>query len=282
MALYAIGDLHLSLGGEKPMHVFGEQWRDHDKKLKEGFAGLGPEDLTVLCGDLSWGMSLQQAEEDFRFIHELPGKKIILKGNHDYWWSTANKAYTFFREKGFDSLQILHNNSYVYGDYALCGTRGWFYEEETGGEHDEKIMGTGEAGVPPLSAHLPEIPLRRDPGAAGALWGEPVLLRAHPRQGLLCRLQRLGGRHKVPAAVGGRGGFHTGEAFGLARARLCPAWGRNHEKPGLFKKNSLILFCLSDKIRRCVSVTGIRSTNEGLSGEKGLGSCLYNRGGKQS
>ena len=140
MALYAIGDLHLSLGGEKPMHVFGEQWRDHDKKLKEGFAGLGPEDLTVLCGDLSWGMSLQQAEEDFRFIHELPGKKIILKGNHDFWWSTANKAYTFFREKGFDSLQILHNNSYVYGDYALCGTRGWFYEEETGGEHDEKIM----------------------------------------------------------------------------------------------------------------------------------------------
>ena len=140
MALYAIGDLHLSLGGEKPMHVFGEQWRDHDKKLKEGFAGLGPEDLTVLCGDLSWGMSLQEAEEDFRFIHELPGKKIILKGNHDYWWSTANKAYTFFREKGFDSLQILHNNSYVYGDYALCGTRGWFYEEETGGEHDEKIM----------------------------------------------------------------------------------------------------------------------------------------------
>ena len=140
MALYAIGDLHLSLGGEKPMHVFGEQWRDHDQKLKEGFARVGPEDLTVLCGDLSWGMSLQEAEEDFRFIHELPGKKIILKGNHDYWWSTANKAYTFFREKGFDSLQILHNNSYVYGDYALCGTRGWFYEEETGGEHDEKIM----------------------------------------------------------------------------------------------------------------------------------------------
>lgn len=140
MALYAIGDLHLSLGGEKPMHVFGEQWRDHDQKLKEGFSRLEPEDVTVLCGDLSWGMSLQEAEADFRFIHELPGKKIILKGNHDYWWSTANKAYTFFREKGFDSLQILHNNSYMYGDCALCGTRGWFYEEETGGEHDEKIM----------------------------------------------------------------------------------------------------------------------------------------------
>ena len=140
MALYAIGDLHLSLGGEKPMHVFGEQWRDHDKKLKEGFSRLGPEDVTILCGDLSWGMSLQEAEDDFRFIHELPGKKIILKGNHDYWWSTASKAYSFFREKGFDSLQILHNNCYLYGETALCGTRGWFYEEETGSGHDEKIM----------------------------------------------------------------------------------------------------------------------------------------------
>ena len=85
-------------------------------------------------------MGLQEAEADFRFIHELPGKKLILKGNHDYWWSTAAKAYRFFGEKGFDSLQILHNNACAYGDYALCGTRGWFYEEETGGEHDEKIM----------------------------------------------------------------------------------------------------------------------------------------------
>ena len=140
MALYAIGDLHLSLGSDKPMDVFGEQWQDHAQKLKNGFASLGPEDLTVLCGDLSWAMSLAEAEADFRFIHELPGKKLILKGNHDYWWSTAAKAYRFFGEKGFDSLQILHNNSYAWGDLALCGTRGWFYEEETGGEHDKKIM----------------------------------------------------------------------------------------------------------------------------------------------
>ena len=140
MALYAIGDLHLSLGGEKPMHVFGEQWRDHDKKLKEGFAGLGPEDLTVLCGDLSWGMSLQQAEEDFRFIHELPGKKIILKGNHDYWWTTASKIQKCFDANLFQDLSILHNNFIPYGDYAICGTRGWFYEEETGSPHDKKLL----------------------------------------------------------------------------------------------------------------------------------------------
>ena len=140
MALFAIGDLHLSLGSDKPMDVFGEQWQDHAQKLKKGFACVGTEDLTVLCGDLSWAMSLAEAEADFRFIHELPGKKLLLKGNHDYWWSTAAKAYRFFGEKGFDSLQILHNNCFVYGDYALCGTRGWFYEEETGGEHDKKIM----------------------------------------------------------------------------------------------------------------------------------------------
>lgn len=140
MALYTIGDLHLALSQDKPMDVFGEIWEDHPKKLKQGFSALGEDDTCVLCGDLSWGMSLEEAKEDFRFIHELPGKKILLKGNHDYWWSTATKARAFFRENGFDSLDILHNNCFFYGDYALCGTRGWFYEEEKGIEHDQKIM----------------------------------------------------------------------------------------------------------------------------------------------
>ena len=140
MALYTIGDLHLALSLDKPMDVFGEIWEDHPKKLKQGFSSLGENDTCVLCGDLSWGMSLEEAKEDFRFIHELPGKKILLKGNHDYWWSTATKARAFFQENGFDSLDILHNNCFFYGDYALCGTRGWFYEEEKGIEHDQKIM----------------------------------------------------------------------------------------------------------------------------------------------
>ncbi len=140
MALFAIGDLHLSLSGEKPMDRFGEVWREHPGKLIKGFQCVGPDDLTVLCGDLSWAMSLNGAEEDFRFIHELPGKKLILKGNHDYWWSTAAKAYRFFEEHGFDSFSILHNNAFFIGDYAVCGTRGWFYEEDRGTEHDRKMM----------------------------------------------------------------------------------------------------------------------------------------------
>ena len=140
MALYAIGDLHLSLSGEKPMDVFGEAWRDHAEKLKKGFAALTQDDLCILCGDLSWGMGLADAREDFAFIDALPGKKILLKGNHDYWWTTATKAKKFFAENGFTTMDIHNNNCFFYGDVALCGTRGWFYEEERGGEHDKKIL----------------------------------------------------------------------------------------------------------------------------------------------
>ena len=140
MALYTIGDLHLSLGGDKPMDRFGEIWQNHPQKLIEGFRDLNDDDLTVLCGDLSWAMSLAGAEEDFRFMDRLPGRKLILKGNHDYWWSTATKARSFFAEHGFETMEILHNNAHTYGDFALCGTRGWFYEEDHGTEHDRKMM----------------------------------------------------------------------------------------------------------------------------------------------
>ena len=140
MALYAIGDLHLSLAKDKPMDIFGDKWTNHAEKLKSGFSSLGADDVCVVCGDISWGMGLEETREDFRFIHSLPGKKIVLKGNHDYWWSTAAKAKKFFAENEIDSIDILHNNCFEYGEYAICGTRGWFYEEEKRVEHDKKIM----------------------------------------------------------------------------------------------------------------------------------------------
>lgn len=140
MALYAIGDLHLSLGADKPMEVFGPKWQDYVRRLEEGFSALGQEDVCVLCGDLSWSMALEDCAADFQFIHRLPGKKIVLKGNHDYWWSTASKARSFFARQGIDSIDILHNNCLLFGDLAICGTRGWFYEEESGRTHDKKIM----------------------------------------------------------------------------------------------------------------------------------------------
>jgi len=130
MALYAIGDTHLSFGSNKPMDVFGSGWTGYVERLRQGFEIVAPEDTVVLCGDLSWGMSLEEAREDFAFLDALPGgRKILLKGNHDYWWNTASKMERFFAENGFQTLKILHNNCYFYGDAALCGTRGWFYEE---------------------------------------------------------------------------------------------------------------------------------------------------------
>lgn len=140
MALYAIGDTHLSLNSNKSMEVFGVGWENYVERLKEGFSEVRENDTVVLCGDLSWGMSLQEAEKDFAFLdHELPGEKWILKGNHDYWWGTANKMNSFFQEKGFTRLHILHNNCALYGEVALCGTRGWFFEEN-GSPHWEKVF----------------------------------------------------------------------------------------------------------------------------------------------
>lgn len=140
MALYAIGDLHLAIGKNKPMDIFGEHWENHADKLQRGFSSLTGEDTCVICGDLSWGMGINDTLEDFKFIDSLPGKKIILKGNHDYWWTTAAKAKKFFDEHNITTIDVLHNNFFEYGEYAICGTRGWFFEEEKGIEHDRKIM----------------------------------------------------------------------------------------------------------------------------------------------
>ncbi len=140
MSLYVIGDLHLSFGCDKPMDVFGGRWENYIDKLREGFSTLRPGDTTVLCGDLSWGMSLEEALEDFRFIHTLPGRKIVLKGNHDYWWTTATQARRFLSENGIDSIEFLNNNALLYDETALCGTRGWTFETVSAGEHDRKMQ----------------------------------------------------------------------------------------------------------------------------------------------
>lgn len=139
MALYVLGDPHLSFRAHKPMDVFGGAWDGYVDKLRAGLSILREEDTIVLAGDISWGMSLEEAEEDFAFLNSFPGRKLILKGNHDYWWTTANKTYQFWAEHGFTTLNLLHNNCYEYGEYALCGTRGWFWEEDQNG-HNQKVF----------------------------------------------------------------------------------------------------------------------------------------------
>ncbi len=141
MALYAIGDLHLSLGTDKPMDIFGGAWVGYMDKLRKGLSSITSEDTTILLGDLTWSLDLDGAEADFAFLNAIPGRKIILKGNHDYWWTTATKFYKFCELKGFTDMFILNNNAYEYEDYAICGTRGWFFEEDAAeGSHNDKIF----------------------------------------------------------------------------------------------------------------------------------------------
>lgn len=139
MALYAIGDLHLSLTANKSMEVFGDGWKNYVNRIETSLSCLTEEDTLVLAGDTSWGIDLEEAEADFRFLDRFPGRKLLIKGNHDYWWTTATKLHRFFEEKGIKSLDMLHNNCYEYGSYAICGTRGWFFEEDQKA-HDAKVL----------------------------------------------------------------------------------------------------------------------------------------------
>lgn len=140
MALYTIADLHLSLGVEKPMDIFGGRWQGYQEKLDKNLHHLLTDDDTLIIpGDISWGLKLEETLNDFKFIENLPGKKIILKGNHDLWWSTSSKIQKFFEENDIYTIDLLFNNFKVYDNIALCGTRGWSYEENFKNEADEKI-----------------------------------------------------------------------------------------------------------------------------------------------
>ena len=127
MAVFIIGDLHLSLGCEKPMDVF-QGWQDYVPRLEKSWRALvAPQDTVLLAGDTSWGMKLEETLADFRFLEALPGRKVLLKGNHDYWWTTVSKMAEFFETNGLHTLSVLHNQSIQCEkeNIALCGTRGW-------------------------------------------------------------------------------------------------------------------------------------------------------------
>jgi predicted phosphohydrolase len=138
MSIYAIGDLHLSVAAKKPMDIYNG-WDNHAERIIENWQKkIKPDDVVVLDGDTSWGMDLRQAMPDFRLIHSLPGKKILIKGNHDYWWVSVTKMKQAFAENGLSSLYILHNNSFTVNGTHICGSRGWMFE--TGERHDEKLI----------------------------------------------------------------------------------------------------------------------------------------------
>ncbi len=136
MSLYAIGDLHFSTAVNKPMNIFGDNWDNHEEKITNSWKSkVNEEDTVLIVGDTSWAINMNEAEEDLNIIHNLPGKKIYVKGNHDYWWTTVAKL-----NKLYDDMSFLQNNFYQYGEYAICGTRGWICPNDVKfTEDDEKI-----------------------------------------------------------------------------------------------------------------------------------------------
>lgn len=138
MSLFAIADTHLSFGTNKPMDSF-PGWENYTDRLKENWNKIiDNDDFVVIAGDISWAMNFDELKSDFDFINKLNGKKIILKGNHDYWWNTMSKMNKFIEENQFDTITILHNSAFDFDDFSVCGSRGWFFDSEE--EHNEKVL----------------------------------------------------------------------------------------------------------------------------------------------
>ena len=166
MSIFALGDPHLSLSDNKPMDVF-PGWGNYLERLEKNWrAVVREEDVVVIPGDISWAMSLEGAVNDLAFLDALPGTKVLMKGNHDYWWATAKKMNAFIEAKGFATLQVLFNNAFRFGDFTVCGTRGWFYDAET--DADKKVL-LREQGR-----------LRLSLAEAQKLGGEPLVFLHYP------------------------------------------------------------------------------------------------------
>ena len=130
MSIFAIADLHLPLSTDKPMDIFGHRWQDYVNKIKKNWCAIVTDNDTVIIpGDISWSINIEDADADFEFINSLPGKKLLGKGNHDYWWGTMSKNRAYIAKKGYDTIDFLFNNAYEVEDYIICGTRGWYIDE---------------------------------------------------------------------------------------------------------------------------------------------------------
>lgn len=126
MSIYVMGDLHLPFGVNKPMDVFGDGWQGYTEKIKEDWnKKVKNEDTVILAGDFSWATYLEDTYKDFEYLCALPGKKIMLKGNHDYWWTTITSMKKYLEENNFNNIDFLYNNSFLIEDKIIVGTRGW-------------------------------------------------------------------------------------------------------------------------------------------------------------
>ncbi len=148
MSVFAIADTHLSESVSKPMDIFGLRWNNWTEKLKNNWIKtVGKDDTVIIPGDISWGMSMEEARADLLLLDSLPGKKIIGKGNHDYWWGTLSKIEKFFEKNSIETIKILYNNAYFEENTVICGSRGWYSDEKNmPGNSDYQKIVAREAG----------------------------------------------------------------------------------------------------------------------------------------
>lgn len=131
MSIYVIGDIHLSFSENKPMSVFGDNWENHEEKIKNNWIeNVKENDLVILPGDFSWSTYLKDTYEDFKYLNSLPGTKLLLKGNHDYWWTTVTSMKKFLAENTFENIDFIYNSAYKYENVIITGTRGWSQTED--------------------------------------------------------------------------------------------------------------------------------------------------------
>ena len=138
MSIYVIADLHLSFSQDKPMDIFGKNWENHAEKIKQDWlAKVNDDDMVVLPGDFSWAMHVEDTDLDFKDLNELPGKKVLLKGNHDYWWTTVTSMKKFLEENKFNNIEFLYNNAIEYENKVFVGSRGWAIQDT---ENSKKMI----------------------------------------------------------------------------------------------------------------------------------------------
>ena len=174
MALFVLSDPHLAIRhADKSMEAFGSRWQNYVSRIEKNWrAVVTDNDTVILPGDISWAITLEGARDDLAFLHSLPGQKLLGKGNHDFFWSTASKMNAFFQECGFHSLHILYNNAYLMEGMIVCGTRGWFYDEKlqnTTGEVDYTKIINRELGRLRLSLNAARTLQQENPKADGTL-----------------------------------------------------------------------------------------------------------------
>ena len=196
MALYTIADLHLSYTSNKPMDIFGPQWENHAERLRENWQKrVSPDDTVMIAGDVSWGMRIDDARADLAFIESLNGRKIISKGNHDFWWGTMKKLYEFRDSIGAKSIDFLFNNAYYADGFVICGSRGWFPEDNYSPD-DEKIVNR-EAQRLSVSIEAGRALLARHPGSELIVFLHYPLAYGDLKCEKLCEVVRQNGIKRV-------------------------------------------------------------------------------------